>query len=111
MEVPHVEVEVLLAIQGEHALGLPHWHSPGARSLRSPIDQTVVTTLFKPVPVATHVPIAHPQDLRRLHPSDLLTHRPKNYFLKLHCPLHGPGRIHTHALSPGVHLISSSPVR
>src|SRR6185436_1377611 len=31
-------------------------------------------------------------------------------FLELHCPLHGPGRIHTHALLPRVHLISSSPV-
>jgi hypothetical protein len=47
-----------------------------------------------------HLPITHANDFGCLPPSNLLRHRPQNYFLDFHHPLHGGPRIAVHAYPP-----------
>src|ERR1017187_8198797 len=70
-----------------------------------PVKQTPEPKLFIPFMPAPHLPVADPDDLRRLPPPDLLRQRPQNHFLYLHRPLHRGLRVREHAF----HALLPSP--
>src|SRR6266536_2891626 len=88
MKMSHVQIEILLPVESQNLLHQGHGDSLG-RGLPSPsIEQPVIAELFVALAPATHVPLANTHDLRCLPPRDPFRHRPQDYFLYFHCPLH-----------------------
>src|SRR5207244_1582454 len=88
MKMPHVQIEILLPIESQNLLHQGQGDSLG-RGLPPPsIEQPVIAELFIALAPATHVPVANADDLRCLPPRDPFRHRPQDYFLYSHCPLH-----------------------
>jgi len=94
MEVPHVEVRILVAVQSQHALGGRHRDSMNAALTPALIEQPVVAVVLVGLSLALHVAHAHPGDLGCLNPRQLLRHRFQNYVLKFHHPLRFSGGHH-----------------
>ena len=86
VKMPHVEVEVLLAIQLQHLLDRLHRHPLWARPLFATVEQTVVPKLLVALAPAPQAAIAYPDDLGRLPPFQAARHRLQNHFLNLHGP-------------------------
>ena len=97
VEVPHVQVEVPLAIEPQHLLDLGQRYPPAPRRAPPPVEQTVVTMLLVALSPAPHRPVADADNLRCLPPAELLRHCPEYHFLYLRRPLHGAPRISVHA--------------
>src|SRR6266536_1745379 len=97
MKMSHVQIEILLPVESQNLLHQGHGDSLG-RGLPSPsIEQPVIAELFVALAPATHVPVANTHDLRCLPPRDPFRHRPQDYFLYFHCPLHRGLRVRNHA--------------
>src|SRR6266498_4421704 len=97
MKMSHVQIEILLPVESQNLLHQGHGDSLG-RGLPSPsIEQPVIAELFVALAPATHVPLANTHDLRCLPPRDPFRHRPQDYFLYFHCPLHRGLRVRNHA--------------
>src|SRR5256714_134237 len=104
----HVQIEILLPVQGEHFLHRRHRHPPSRRLPPPPVEQPVVTLFDVALSPTPHVPVADAQNLRRLPPGDLLRHCLQHHVLYFHRPLHRGPRISFHA-SHG--LLSSPPAK
>src|SRR6266705_3331185 len=104
--MPHVQIEILLPVESQYLFHQGHGDSLGSRLPPPSIEQPVIAELFVALPPATHVPVANTHDLRCLPPRDPFCHRPQDYFLYFHCPLHRGLRVRNHA-SHG--LLSSPP--
>src|SRR5687768_11617650 len=84
VKMTHVPPGVFLAIQPQHLLRCFHRHSLAARPALSPVKQPVVPIPLVPPTPPPQRPWTPPQYLRRIQPTDLSTHRPRNYFLHFH---------------------------
>ena len=99
VEVPHVQIKILLTIQFQHFLDYGQRHPPRARLAPPPVVQPVIAPHFvAPLP-PPHLPRADPHDLRRLPPHDPFPDRSQNHFLYLHRPLLRGPRVMLHAPS------------
>src|ERR1700681_3215752 len=88
VKMPHVQIEIPVAVQSKHLLHHRHRH-PFRRGLAlSPVEQSVVAELLIPLSPAPHRPIAQTENLGRLPPRDLLRNGSQNHFLYFHRPLH-----------------------
>ena len=76
VKMPHVQVEIPLAIKPQHLLHLGQRHPPAARRPPPPVEQPVVAMLFVALPPPAHRAIADADNLRCLPPRDPLRHRP-----------------------------------
>src|ERR1700757_3156617 len=97
VKVLHVQIEILLPVQGEHFLHCRHRHPPTRGLAPPPVEQPVVAFFFVALPYPPHVPVADAQDLRRLPPGNLLGHRLQHHVLYFHRPLHRGLRVGFHA--------------
>src|SRR5262245_54457718 len=92
VEMPHIEVGVLLLVQTLHPLYLFQRNSLRTRML-SPVIQTAMAVLLDPATPSSHRPVRHAHDLGRLPPGQLPGHRFCYDFLYLQNPLHSRGRV------------------
>src|SRR5580704_17505254 len=76
VKMPHVQIEILLAIQSQYLLHLGPRNSLRRRGSSSAIEQPVIAKLLVALPPTTHVPVADTDDLRRLPPGNPFCHRP-----------------------------------
>ena len=72
----HVQIEILLPVEREHLLHRGHRNPPMRGLAAAPVKEPVIARLFVALPPAPHVPVADPQDLRRLPPRYPPCHRP-----------------------------------
>src|SRR5437879_12905520 len=80
MEVPHVQVEVLVPVETEHLVGLLLRHPPAAW-LPPPVKQALVAFFFITLPPSSQLPLADADQLRRLPPLDLPRGGSQQHFL------------------------------
>jgi len=81
MEMAHVEVEILLLIQGEHLFHRLQRHAVIAALAAPLIKQPVVAVVLVGLPFALHIAHAHARDLGRLDPGQLLGQGFQNHVL------------------------------
>src|ERR1700735_1135061 len=97
VKMPHIQVKIPLSIQPQDLFHHLYPHLFRRRLPSAPVKQPAKPKFFITFSPAPHLPIADPDDLGRLPPRYLLCHRPQNYFLYLHCPLHCGLRVRHHA--------------
>src|SRR5438128_12540590 len=105
VEMPHVQIEIPIAIEPQHLLHQRHRH-PFRRGLAlPPVEQTVIAKLLVTLSPAPHLPITDADDLGRLPPRDPFRHGSQNHFLYFHRPFHRGLRVREHAS----HVLLPSP--
>src|SRR5437667_10061663 len=105
LEMPHVQIEIPIAVEPQHLLHSRHRH-PFRRGLAlPPVEQTIIAKRLVTLSPAPHLPITNADDLGRLPPRNLLRHGPQNHFLDFHRPLHRGLRVREHAS----HVLLPSP--
>src|SRR5947207_10834237 len=97
VKVAHVEIEIVLPVERQHPLHHRHRHPLRRWLAPPPVEQAAKAKLLIALPPTPHLPVADPDDLRRLPPGDLLRFRPQYHFLYLHGPLHRGPRVAFHA--------------
>jgi hypothetical protein len=75
VKVPHIEIEVFLAIEPQHLFHLLHRHPLITRPRLAPIHQTRLAVGLQPLAPPPHRPVCYPNDFRRLLPGNLLRQR------------------------------------
>jgi hypothetical protein len=88
-----------LPIEPQRLLYRLQRHPLGTGPLVSPVKQTLIAVLLVAPFPTLHAPRRNPQNLGRLQPQNLPTHRSQNHFLYFHCPLRSGQRIKCHGSS------------
>src|SRR3989475_2779134 len=97
LEMPHVQIEIPIAVEPQHLLHPRHRHPFGRGLALPPVEQTVIAKLLVTLSPAPHLPITDADDLGRLPPRDPFRHGSQNHFLYFHRPLHRGLRVGNHA--------------
>src|SRR5207237_741530 len=97
LEMPHVQIEIPIAVEPQHLLHPRHRHPFGRGLALPPVEQTVIAKLLVTLSPAPHLPITDADDLGRLPPRDPFRHGSQNHFLYFHRLLHRALPVRNHA--------------
>src|ERR1700674_2106499 len=109
VKVAHVEIEILLPVQPQDLLRRLQRYPPRTWPATTAIPQSVIPPFLIPPVPTPHLPLADPEDLRRLPPGDPLGHRSQDHFLYFHRPLPGDASRRFHAVLRLVFLPQVAP--